>query len=56
LPILLAGKGGGTLKPGRHVRYPANTPLTNLWLSMLDRAGVPTARLGDSTGTLKGLS
>ena len=56
LPILLAGKGGGTLKPGRHVRYPANTPLTNLWLSMLDRAGVPTARLGDSTGPLKGLS
>jgi hypothetical protein len=55
LPILLAGKGGGTLKPGRHIRYPANTPLTNLWLSLLDRAGAPTARLGDSTGPLKGL-
>jgi hypothetical protein len=55
LPILLAGKGG-SLKPGRHVRYPTNTPLTNLWLSMLDRAGVPTARLGDSTGMLEGLS
>jgi hypothetical protein len=54
LPILLAGKGG-SLKPGRHVRYPTNTPLTNLWLSLLDRAGVPTARLGDSTGPLKGL-
>ena len=55
LPILLAGKGGGSLKPGRHVRYPANTPLTNLWLSLLDRVGAPAPRLGDSTGPLKGL-
>ncbi len=55
LPILLAGMGGGSLKPGRHVRYPANTPLTNLWLSMLDRVGAPAPRLGDSTGPLKGL-
>jgi hypothetical protein len=55
LPILLAGKGGGTLKTGRHVRYPRNTPLMNLYLSMLDRMGAPVESLGDSTGQLKGL-
>ena len=55
LPILLAGKGGGSLKPGRHVRYPTNTPITNLWLSLLERAGATTKTLGDSTGPLKGL-
>ena len=42
LPILLAGKGGGTLKTGRHVRYPQETPVNNLWLAMLDRMGAPT--------------
>jgi hypothetical protein len=55
LPILLAGKGGGTVQSGRHIRYPTETPLTNLWLSMLDRAGVKTPSLGDSTGRLRGL-
>jgi hypothetical protein len=55
LPVLLAGRGGGTIKAGRHVRYPKETPLTNLYLSMLDRAGVPTQRLGDSTGRLTSL-
>jgi hypothetical protein len=52
LPILLLGKGGGSIKPGRHVRFPAETPLTNLYLSMLDRMGTPVNRLGDSTGRL----
>jgi hypothetical protein len=56
LPVLLAGKGGGSLKTGRHVRYPKETPLNNLWLAMLDRMGAPTAQLGDSTGVLEGLS
>ena len=56
LPILLAGKGGGTLKPGRHVRVKKETPLTNLYLGMLDRIGVPTEKLGDSTGKLESLS
>ena len=55
LPILLAGRGGGTIDPGRHVKYPKSTPLTNLYLSMLERAGAPTAQLGDSTGPLEGL-
>jgi len=50
LPVLLAGGGGGTLKPGRHVRYDSLTPMTNLYLSLLDRLGVQAARLGNSTG------
>jgi Protein of unknown function (DUF1552) len=52
LPILLAGKGNGTIKPGRHVRVPKETPLTNLYLSMLDRMGVKVDGFGDSTGRL----
>ncbi len=52
LPIILAGRGSGALKPGRHVKYPENTPLNNLFLSLLDRMGTPVDRLGDSTGRL----
>jgi hypothetical protein len=55
LPILLAGKGCGTIKPGRHLKYPKETPLNNLWLSMLDRMDIQIAQLGDSTGHLRGL-
>jgi hypothetical protein len=56
LPILLAGKGGGSLSSGRHIEYERNTPLTNLFLEMLDRMGTPVSSLGDSTGRLDGLS
>jgi hypothetical protein len=52
LPILLAGKAGGTVKTGRHVRLPSETPLTNLYVSMLDRMGVLVDGFGDSTGRL----
>jgi hypothetical protein len=52
LPILVAGKANGTIKGGRHLVYPKNTPLNNLYLSMLDRIGAPTPKLGDSTGAL----
>jgi len=52
LPVLLAGKGGGTIQTGRHVRYDRETPMNNLFLSMLDRIGAPVDRLGDSTGRL----
>ena len=55
LPILLAGKGGGTLTPGRHVVSSKGTPLNNLYLSMLDRMGSHIDHLGDSTGPLPGL-
>jgi Protein of unknown function (DUF1552) len=56
VPLLLVGKGGGTIKTGRHVRYKRETPLNNLWLAMLERMGAPTSKLGDSTGVLDGLS
>ncbi len=55
LPILLAGKGGGTIKSGRHMAYNNPTPMTNLFLSMLDRVGVPADHIGDSTGRLQQL-
>lgn len=55
LPIALFGRGGGSVKPGRHLRFEKETPLTNLYLSMLERMGAPTEKLGDSTGPLKGL-
>ncbi len=51
LPLLLLGKGGGTVSTGRHVRYD-NVPVNNLWLSMLDRTGASLDRLGDSTGRI----
>ncbi len=56
LPVLLAGRGGGALATGRHIRFPKDTPMTNLYLAMLERMGVNSERLGDSTGVLKGLS
>src|SRR5437868_2922738 len=56
LPVLLAGRGGGTVKPGRHFRVPRETPINNLWLAMLERMGAPTKQLGDSTGVLTGLA
>ncbi len=55
LPILFAGKGGGTIKTGRHIRYKNGTPLTNLFLCMLDRMGVHADTLGDSSGRLEQL-
>jgi hypothetical protein len=56
LPVVLAGRGCGTLRPGRHVRYPDETPMANLFIAMLDRMKVPVERLGDSNGELNRLS
>ncbi len=56
LPVLLVGRGGGTIKTGRFVRFPRETPLNNLWLAMLERFGAATPKLGDATGVLEGLS
>ena len=56
LPVILAGKGNGAVKTGRHLVYPRHTPMANLFLAMLDIFGAPTDRLGDSSGRLKGLS
>ncbi len=54
LPLILAGRGKGTLKPGRRLRAPEKTPLCNLHLAMLHRMGVMEKSFGDSTGPLEG--
>jgi hypothetical protein len=56
LPIILAGRGKGALRPGRRLRAPVKTPLCNLHLAMLHRAGIMEKSFGDSTGPLEGLS
>lgn len=56
LPILMAGKANGTIDTGRLIQYPKETPLCNLYMSMLDRAGCDVAAFGDSTGQLNGLT
>ena len=56
LPILLAGRGGGWIRPGRHIQYSGDTPLNNLFVTMLNQAGATTDSFNDSTGTLPFLS
>ena len=53
LPVAVLGKGSGYLRGGQHLQYKQPLPVTNLYLSMLDRAGVPIEKLGDSTGKLE---
>ncbi len=55
LPTLLVGGGTGRLKGGRHLRYRKDTPISNLFLTLLDKLGVPAEKLGDSDGRLNGL-
>ncbi len=52
LPILVAGRGGGSIKSGRHIAYGSETPVANLYMTLLDRAGVHPNSIGDSTGKL----
>ncbi len=54
-PVLLAGRAKGTLKPGRHVAYAKDTPVANLYLSMLDRMGANIQKFGESNGRLADL-
>jgi Protein of unknown function (DUF1552) len=56
LPTLVLGGGAGTIKGGRHLVYPDDTPLTNLHVTLLDKMGVPAEKLGDSTGQFKELA
>jgi len=56
LPVLLAGHAGGVINPGRHLKLEHETPMTNLFLSMLDIMGAPAERVGDSSGKLNGLA
>jgi len=52
LPLVLLGGGAGTVKGGRHLRFPKDTPMNNLHMSMLDKVGVPVEKFGDATGRL----
>ncbi|MEO5923127.1 MAG: DUF1552 domain-containing protein [Bryobacteraceae bacterium] len=56
LPTFVVGGGSGTLKGGRHLIYPEHTPLTNLQLTLLNKLGVPSEKLGDSNGQFNELS
>ncbi|MDR3701652.1 MAG: DUF1552 domain-containing protein [Candidatus Sulfopaludibacter sp.] len=56
LPTLLAGRGGDFLNPGRHIIYQRETPVANLFATMIERVGVRPEHVGDSTGRLAGLS
>ena len=55
LPIVMAGRAGGAIDTGRHIKFENGTPMTNLYLSMLDLVGAKVESLGDSNGRLKGL-
>lgn len=55
LPVVLAGGGNGTLNPGRVIDAPEGTPMTNLYLSLLERMGVEAERIGDSNGRLESI-
>jgi hypothetical protein len=56
LPTLVLGRAGGGLNPGRHIRYTGTPPMTNLFLTLLDRMGVKDDKLGDSNGKVEHLS
>lgn len=56
LPVLLAGRGDGRLKPGRHIMYEKGTPMTNLYVSLLERMDLPVEKFGDSNGKLENLA
>jgi hypothetical protein len=57
LPLVLVGGGAGSIKGGRHLKYPGETPMNNLLLTMLETAGVRTSeKFGDSTGKVEHLS
>jgi hypothetical protein len=56
LPLVLGGRGGGTLSPGRHIAYPKDHAASNLHLALLRRMGVKQDRFADSVGELAGLN
>jgi uncharacterized protein DUF1552 len=53
LPVLLIGRASGLLKGGRHLSYPAHTPMSNLLLTILNKFGIQQDKFGDSTGNLE---
>ncbi|HVY68321.1 MAG TPA: DUF1552 domain-containing protein, partial [Verrucomicrobiae bacterium] len=56
LPLVLAGRAGGTLATGRHLIYPRNSPLSSLYVGMLNRMGTPVQKFADGFGELPGLA
>jgi len=52
LPTAIVGGGLGKIKGGQHIKYPEHTPLANLLATLLDRAGIPSEKLGNSTGLI----
>jgi hypothetical protein len=54
--VIILGRGNGKLNSGRHIVYDDKPPMTNLFLTLLDKLGVATEKLGDSTGKLAHLS
>jgi hypothetical protein len=55
LPLVLGGRAGGRIDSGQHLVYGEDSPLANLYVSMLDAFGTPVERFADSTGKLTGL-
>lgn len=56
LPVLTIGDYGGHFQTGRHIQFEKETPMTNLYLTMLRNAGAPVKSIGDSTGILDELA
>ena len=56
LPVILAGRGAGKIKPGRHIAYTKGTPMTNLYVALLDHMDVRVEKFGDSNGKLEHLT
>jgi hypothetical protein len=55
LPVVIAGKAGGRIASGQNLVFPDDTPLSNLWVSVLNAIGTPVERFADSTGPLPGI-
>jgi hypothetical protein len=56
LPIALFGRGDGSLRPGRYIAYQKQTPMTNLYMTMLTNAGIKAEAIGDATGNVEQLT
>ena len=55
LPVVVGGKAGGKIETGQNLVFSDDTPLSNLWVSVLSAFGTPVERFADSTGPLPGV-
>ncbi|HEY7169404.1 MAG TPA: DUF1552 domain-containing protein [Vicinamibacterales bacterium] len=53
LPLVVVGGGAGSLKGGRHLHFPKDTPMNNLHMALLEKVGVPVEKFGDATGRIE---